>query len=41
MSHIPTFFKAFPQEPGELSTSNAIARLIDGLGIVSIGRSMA
>jgi len=32
MSHIPTFFKTFPQEPGELSTSNAIARLIDGLG---------
>jgi hypothetical protein len=32
MSHIPTFFETFPQEPGELSTSNAIARLIDGLG---------
>jgi hypothetical protein len=32
MSHIPTFFKTYPQEPAEVSASNAIARLIDGLG---------
>ena len=32
MLDIPTFFKGFPQEPDEASASNAIARLIDGLG---------
>ena len=32
MSDIPTYFKTYPQEPDELSASNAIARLIDGLG---------
>lgn len=32
MSDIPTFFKTSPKEPAELSASNAIARLIDGLG---------
>jgi hypothetical protein len=32
MSEIPTFFKTAPQPPDEPSASNAIARLIDGLG---------
>lgn len=32
MSHIPTYFRIAPQEPDEVSASNAIARLIDGLG---------
>jgi hypothetical protein len=32
MSEIPTFFRAFPQAPDEPSASNAIARMIDGLG---------
>jgi len=29
---IPEYFKNFPEEPADLSASNAIARLIDGLG---------
>jgi hypothetical protein len=32
MTEIPTYFRTSPPEPGELSASNAIARLIDGLG---------
>jgi uncharacterized damage-inducible protein DinB len=32
MSDIPTFFKTSYPDPDELSASNAIARLIDGLG---------
>jgi hypothetical protein len=32
MSQIPTFFRAYPEAPDELSASNAIARMIDGLG---------
>ena len=31
MRSIPTYFKTYPQEPDEISASNAIARLIDGL----------
>jgi len=32
MPDIPTFFRTSPPEPAEVSASNAIARLIDGLG---------
>jgi hypothetical protein len=32
VSDIPRYFRTYPQEPDELSVSNAIARLIDGLG---------
>jgi hypothetical protein len=32
MRPIPSFFKTYPQAPVEVSASNAIARLIDGLG---------
>jgi hypothetical protein len=32
MSHIPTFFNTSLPEPDEICASNAIARLIDGLG---------
>jgi uncharacterized damage-inducible protein DinB len=32
MSELPDYFKEFPPEPDEMSVSNAIARLIDGLG---------
>jgi hypothetical protein len=32
VSDIPSYFRTYPQEPDELSVSNAIARLIDGLG---------
>ena len=29
---IPDYFESYPEEPKELSVSNAIARMIDGLG---------
>jgi hypothetical protein len=32
MNDLPTFFRTFHPDPDQLSTSNAIARLIDGLG---------
>ena len=32
MRSIPSFFRTSPPEPAEVSASNAIARLIDGLG---------
>lgn len=32
MSTLPDYFADFPEEPAEMSVSNAIARLIDGLG---------
>ena len=30
--NIPDFFKSYPEAPQEISASNAIARMLDGLG---------